>query len=318
MGMTQSKASCIAGAVAVALNVIAACTWAFWSTCEAFHEGWIASSLLGNILMTLAYLLPCIATVLLGVCAVLRPRWIGVACIALGLALVAWWTYACWPIRPFFFTNILTEAAYVLVLLGILYRIASFPRRKLPILLLICVPALVSIACAIEPISRLRTRVDDGILTERTIVGNGVTLKWAPRGPGWPENGCTWNQAVDACRRLSADGLTLEEKPVDIWRLPTIDEAVRSMTRAGENAAGILDQNTMKQAYARNPDKESPLWQPKSKIIYLWTATEAANDRAYFIAANGFVRTRPKTLAMGSHSFRAVRTSVPATDDEPH
>jgi hypothetical protein len=199
--------------------------------------------------------------------------------------------------------------------MGALFFYAEFPWRKMAIFLVTGTPVLIFTACAAEPISRLMTRVDDGIVSARAIKGNGVTLMWAPRGPGWPQKGCSWNDANDACRRLSEDGLHLENSPVDIWRLPTLDEAVRSMTRAGVNAGGVLDKKTITPSYKRNPDKETPLWAPTSRVIYLWTATEAPDNRAYFIAANGYIRTRPKDLAMGSHAFRAVR-NIPEQEEE--
>jgi hypothetical protein len=67
-----------------------------------------------------------------------------------------------------------------------------------------------------------------------------------------------------------------------VWRLPTVDEAVRSMARHGRNSGGVWDAETGKAAYNMIPDKESPLWNVHSQVIYWWTATEIDAERAYY------------------------------------
>jgi len=65
---------------------------------------------------------------------------------------------------------------------------------------------------------------------------------WAPKGPGWPEFVPeTWDDAVRICRYLNEDGLSLAAEPKDIWRLPTVEEAVKSQLRHEKNAGGIWD-----------------------------------------------------------------------------
>ena len=119
------------------------------------------------------------------------------------------------------------------------------------------------------------TRVDDGNRGARLIEGNGVTLIWAPEGPGWnskhPWGGYpSWDmialygvspagsgdkpgyegrhatakdmETTGLCRYLSEDGTTLMTEPQDIWRMPTTDEIVRSLVRGGENAGCTLRQ----------------------------------------------------------------------------
>lgn len=82
------------------------------------------------------------------------------------------------------------------------------------------------------------------------------------------------------CQHLREDGLTLASTPQHIWRMPTVDEAVRSMARHGQNSSGVWDAETAKATYKTRPDKESPLWNVHSQVIYWWTATEVDEKRA--------------------------------------
>ena len=88
-----------------------------------------------------------------------------------------------------------------------------------------------------------------------------------------------------------------------------MDEAVRSMMIHGENAGGVWNPVEAKAVYVRTPDKESPLWDLHSKVIYYWTADTSSRDdaRAYIIVYNGGVFDRVKTESQGSLSFRAVK-----------
>ena len=114
-----------------------------------------------------------------------------------------------------------------------------------------------------------------------------MTLTWAPEGPGWPREGIEWDEAVRRCRYLAEDGLSLAEVPQDIWRLPTADEAVRSMHRDGEHSGGQWDGRSPLPKYNVMPDKETPLWNVHSHVIYWWTGTEIDEERAYMICYNG-------------------------------
>lgn len=88
-----------------------------------------------------------------------------------------------------------------------------------------------------------------------------------------------------------------------------MDEAVRSMMLHGENAGGFWDPLEEKAVYERTPDKESPLWDVHSKVIYYWTADTSVQDenRAYIIVYHGGVFERFKTESQPYLSFRAVR-----------
>jgi len=73
---------------------------------------------------------------------------------------------------------------------------------------------------------------------------------------------------------LNEDGKTLSETIVNVWRLPTVQEAVASLTRNGNNCGGKWNQSLGKATYDMMPDKESPLWKIHSPIVYLLTSKE--------------------------------------------
>ena len=100
------------------------------------------------------------------------------------------------------------------------------------------------IVSGIQPVLRVSQRIDDGNLQARLVPGNGVNLIWAPDGPGWPRTGADWYEAQQVCQHLGEDGLTLAPTPQDVWRLPTVDEAVRSMALHGQNSGGVWDAET--------------------------------------------------------------------------
>jgi hypothetical protein len=121
---------------------------------------------------------------------------------------------------------------------------------------------------------------------------------------------------MKVCTYLTEDGTALADTPVNAWRLPTIDEAVRSLVQHGTNAGGTWDSASGKPSYEVIPDKESPLWKNHSPIIYWWTATEVNDSVAYRVVYNGGVQALPKKTRMGDLAFRAVR-SVPPPSTGP-
>ena len=137
--------------------------------------------------------------------------------------------------------------------------------------------------------------------------GNGGNLIWAPDGPGWPRTGVHWYAAQQVCQYLDEDGLTLALAPQHIWRLPTVDEAVRSMARHGQNSSGVWDAENAKATYRTRPDKESPLWNVYSQVIYWWTATEVDGERANIIVYDGKVWPRAKQFGPAYLGFRCVK-----------
>jgi hypothetical protein len=155
-------------------------------------------------------------------------------------------------------TTLLTA---VPVLVGLVFLVGRPQPKRLAYGISLGLPILIIIGFGVEPVYRVSTRFDDGDRTARLIEGNGVTLLWAPAGPGWTREGLvSWDEAVHRARHLSEDGTAIADKPQDIRRLPTREEIVRSMTRRGQNAGGQWDAQTQRPSYERRPDKESPLW----------------------------------------------------------
>jgi hypothetical protein len=291
----------IMGWLALALSVLITCLWAFWGIIENFHEGWFYDSLARNVaLMFIQYLSPMVIFLILTLVSVRWPR-IGSSLhllMALMLALYFSKSYS---------TGLALITTIPLVLLAALYWFGRPDRRRLAYRLALGLPMLTLLVFCIEPVSRVAGRVNDGNLDARRVDGNAVSLTWAPEGPGWPREGVAWQEAMRRCRYLSEDGTTLADTPQDIWRLPSVDEAVRSMARHGTNCGGVWDPRQTNATYEVRPDKESPLWNIHSPVIYWWTATEVNEKTAYIIVYDGRVWPRNKYNRPGYLAFRAVK-----------
>jgi hypothetical protein len=290
----------VAGWIAVALSTAITCLWAFWGIAENFHEGWYHASWPSNLgLMFAQYLSPMFLIMGVTLVSIFQPR-LGAGLHGL-LALFALW-----------FLGALRNPATVLLVvpllgLGVLYWYARPRPRPLAAGLAIGLPLLVLIVSGTGPALRVSQRVDDGYHGARRVQGHGVDLIWAPEGPGWPLAGADWHTAREACRSLGEDGLTPSHEPQDIWRLPTVEEAVRSMARHGENSGGVWDARAASATYRTTPDKESPLWNPHSQVIYWWTATEVGSGQALIIVYDGKVWPRTKGHGPDYLGYRCVR-----------
>lgn len=98
------------------------------------------------------------------------------------------------------------------------------------------------------------------------------------------------------CCYLSEDGLTLMDEPRYIWRMPTVDEIVRSLVRHGENAGCNWDGESQCADCLVLPDKETPLWAADLSPIYYWAADEYDEHEAYYVAYNGkIISFQPKS-----------------------
>jgi len=296
----RSRKRQIVGWIAVGLSTIITCTWAFWGIVENFHEGWYFESLWANLgMMFIQYLSPMLIFMGVTLLSISWPRFGG------GLhgliALLAIW----------FFKAFSNSATFLIILpligLGAMYWFGRSNPRKVAVSLVVGLPMLTLIISGISPAVRVSQRVNDGNLQARLVPGNGVELTWAPDGPGWPRDGSNWDEARQACQYLSEDGLTLETSSQDIWRLPTVDEAVRSMALHGQNSNGEWNAETTEATYETPPDKETPLWNPYSQVIYWWTATEIDEERAYIIVYDGKVWPRSKQFGPEYLGFRCVR-----------
>jgi hypothetical protein len=279
--------------------------WAFWGIIENFHEGWYYASWLSNVgLMFMQYLSPMLLFMGVTLISLFWPR-AGAGLYGILALVVAW-----------FFGALTNTVVLLLILpligLGALYWYGRPQPRRVAALLTIGLPLLTLITFGIEPAIRVSQRLDDGDRQARLVHGNGLSLVWAPDGPGWPREGADWYGAQQVCAYLSEDGLNVARDPQYIWRLPDVDEAVRSMARHGQNSGGVWDAQSAKATYETTPDKESPLWDVHSQVIYWWTASEADPDHAYTIVYDGEVWPRSKEFGPAYLGFRCVRT--PASD----
>ena len=79
------------------------------------------------------------------------------------------------------------------------------------------------------------------------------------------------------------------------------------MTRHGRNSGGVWDAEASKATYETTPDKESPLWNVHSQVIYWWTSTEVDAEQAYIIVYDGKVWPRAKQFSPAYLGFRCVK-----------
>lgn len=289
----------IAGWAAVILSVTILCFWAFWGINENFHEGWYDRNVWKNVaLMFIQYLSPVLILLLPTLAALKWPRW---SLVFFSVPAVMVWGF-------FGFRNSVAARMVVapLLLMGVLYQLGRPEPRKWAFRAVVGLPLLTTIVCGAVPGWRAIGRLDDGNYGARRVEGNGVTLVWAPEGPGWPDNYASWWDAEENCKRLTPDGHALATSPQNIWRLPTVDEAVRSMTYRGKNAGGLWEAPTATAKYRSWPDKDSPLWKPHSQVIYWWTDTQVDEKRAYRIAYNGQVYAFPKKGWGNYWAYRCV------------
>jgi hypothetical protein len=296
----------VLGWIAVAASTAFAGLWAFWGIVENFHEGWYDASPWRNLGMLLAqYLLPALSFIAAALVAIRWPRVGGGLHGAAALG-VLWFFRGSAPLV------LIPFLAGPLALMGAAYALGRPRPRRWAVACVVLVPLVTLIASGVGPALRVAGRLDDGNRAARRIAADGVDLVWAPQGPGWPADGVSWEEAVERCAHLSADGLRLEAEPQDVWRLPTADEAVRSMHRHGRSAGGMWDAAAARATYEVMPDKESPLWDVRSKVIYWWTASEASAEEAFIVVYDGQVRRRPKHARWGYLGFRAVKDAAGA------
>ena len=218
--------------------------------------------------------------------------------------------------------------------------------RNYRYLLVVSAPILAVVIVSAMKLPQLLTRLDDGFRGVRTVQGNGVTLVWAPQGPGWngkqPGDGYlswdlialygdppvglegkSWSDSADAsaenmertclCGHLDQNGTTLLAKPLYLWRMPTADEIVRSLTRDGENAGCVWQDSEPYAQCRRTPDKETPLWAPVEPPIYYWAADERDSTSAFCVNYAGGLNHQPKSSR--TVGFRCVRDLPRSTGD---
>jgi hypothetical protein len=300
--MGKRRAAPALGWIAVAVTVAFTGIWSYWGIVENFHEGWYSPSLADNLAMLFfQYLSVPLVFMALGLFSLRFPK------IGLGVHVVLA-AGAAWFFRGASFQVLELMIVLPILGLGLLYAFGRPQPRKWAYRLILAVPVLIILCVAPFKLAQVSQRVDDGDFGARLVQGNGVALVWAPRGPGWPDKGVPYDEAEAICRRLSADGTTLMETDQNVWRLPTAEEAVRSMALHGQNAGGAWDEAAKKASYRITPDKETPLWDPHSQIIYYWAGGDTGkDDTAYIVVYDGGVFTRQKISRYGYLSFRAVK-----------
>ncbi len=210
-------------------------------------------------------------------------------------------------------------------------------RRRLRWLVVVGAPLLLAVVMSAAGLTRIALRLDDGDRGARRIAGDGVDLVWAPAGPGW-----NWQQSwggypswdslalygatpvglkqtpegrhataedmarTGLCGYLDAAGTSLTVEPQHLWRMPTIDEFVRSLTRGGEPAGCTWSGAPGSMACRTAPDKETPLWAPDQPPIYMWTSEQSGSD-AWYVNYEGFVAHQSKGFGNPRHGYRCVR-----------
>jgi len=305
----MEKITGVVGWTGIIVSTLLAAWWAWWGTLENFHEGWYHSTLKGNLLLSIAYLLPSMLVISSALLGIKWPRVGGGIHMILGLFLIVWWLWEQWPPKFTTLIHITILSGICLMFLGACYIWGKPESRKIAALIVVGFPCLISVVFAVVPLWRVLHRVDDGQRSIRDITENGVSLTWAPLGPGWPRSGnANFKEAERIASHLSEDGMTISDSFMGIWRLPTVAEVVQSLTRDGKNVSGKWNSVKKSAYYDRQPDKETPLWNPTSTIIYWWTSSRC-NDgsAAYVICYNGKVKKHRLNRRMGSLGFRAVR-----------
>lgn len=298
----MNKKKIILGWIGVGITILFSSFWAYWGAFENFHEGWYSTSIWENLFLLLfQYLL---FTTLFVLLALITLKWKKpglILHILLGILGFVFFSGSHIILRILIITPT--------ILLGLLYYLGNPQPKKWAYRLIISVPLIIILAISIPLGYKVSQRTNDGNFNLRIVEGNQVTLAWAPRGPGWPDEGKSWQEAQDICDYLSEDGLVMMEEKQHIWRLPTVDEIVRSMAIHGNNSGGTWSPETEKATYVKKPDKETPLWDMHSKVIYYWTADTAMKDdqKAYIMTYHGGVFTKKKTDCQVYQSFRAVK-----------
>jgi len=136
-------------------------------------------------------------------------------------------------------------------------------------------------------------------------------------GPGYDGTpGSVRNATVEEFRRynmfrfIDPEGRRLTRTLHDAWRLPGAAELVAVLQYRGACAGGRFDPAAGRAWYERTPDKDAPIWDPGTEVVYYWTATEAGPDTALDLSYSGRVRPVLKTSAQDYRGFRAVRTGA--------
>ncbi|NOX61097.1 MAG: DUF1566 domain-containing protein [Chloroflexi bacterium] len=345
--------SLLPGLIAAGLMILITCLWTFWGVAEMYYEGW------GNPFpIPVFYLVPAAICLSLTVLALLWPRlggWIIVIVGSVFSALILGPRVANGR-APLTALLSWMPVTLLVVLVGTMFIWEGRRRRKIEdvsprerrwrrgaVALALVAPLLVAAGVSAYYLPIVLARVDDGDRGPRRIDGNGVSLIWAPAGPGWnwkqPFGGYpAWNSlalygvepvglegkarkpdgsnaseqdmmTTGLCRYLDESGSTLTPEPQNIWRMPTTDEIARSLVLHGQNAGCVWngEPGRLDCAIKGRPDKETPLWAPDQPPIYYWSGDELDENQAFYVSYNGHVGVQPKSWGNPRHGYRCVR-----------
>jgi len=350
---TRHFARSLPGWIATGVALIAGTMVSFTGAASMFYEGW------GQPFpVPLLYLLPGAACLVLCLVALRWPLAGAVLLLAAGAAGGVWWLLG----------QIERDgvSAQVLMTLAILFgpvvvaaglfllearhrrllraEAAQPPRRwitrNIRYLLVAGVPVLSVATLSAVRLPEVLSRHDDGLRGARLIEGNGVTLVWAPQGPGWnrmerdggypswsmiasygiPPAGVTTTGGIPEsgleradmeqtgiCAYLNEDGTELRGEPSHVWRMPTADEIVRSLTRDGENSGCAWDGQSTHAVCRTPPDKETPLWAPDQPPIYYLAVDVPDEEHALGVNYTGGI-TYHRRSSRGQ-GFRCVKAA---------
>jgi len=268
--------------------------WAFWGIIESFYEGWYFPSFVDNLWLTVSrYLLPIWVLLIPGVIAVYFRRTGAILYISLGVF-----------ISYFFSQWIFFVPLFVIALLR---YTSQLPTKKVSLVFVLGIPMATLFVSGIQPASRIWNRSESDIGIPFTAKVDDEKIIWAPPGPGWPRNGVDWFEASNICLYLSQDGIQISDTIVGLWRLPKAEEIVASTYFRGRPMVGTWSVKQRKAEFKNVPDKEPPLWDPYSPIIYWWTSDEVSMDSALMYSYNAVVFVRSKYHKAGYYGFRAIR-----------
>jgi hypothetical protein len=312
------------GWFAVVVSTVAGSALACWGTRYQLFEGCWAPSTLENIGVAALRLSPAAILAFFALLAIRWPRVGGTlhalaGCGILMLLFIAFSQagYLQDPNKPLISAALVVPMlGLVLIILGPTYAKGRPNPRWLAAVLVAGVPIATSLVSALEPAWRIWHRYDDGNMAAHRVQGNGVDLIWAPAGPGWPQSGDQqFKEAEKIAAHLTADGLSVADSPQNIWRLPKVDEVVRSLTRDGKNAGGQWDPQSGRATYRAAPDKESPLWHVRSPVIDWWTSTpdpvRPDGNVVFIVSYRGAVTKTYAIFARPTLGFRAVKERPP-------
>jgi len=301
--MKKGKIKKIISWIAIVISLTTSSFWSYWGIQEFFHEGWYSRSI-GNMLFLffVQYMSFTIIFTALALVTITYKKAGLILYILVGI------------FSAFFFNGASFEVTYLtlaipFILLGLLFYYGEFIYKRTIKWIMIGLPLLIIIIFGTPLLIRNINRLDDGNYNTRILDCQDKQIVWAPRGYGFPNEGVNWSEAKKACARLSENGQILLKESANIWRLPSVKEAVMCQQKHSKNAGGVWDEQSRQARYKLPPDKETPLWQPNSEIIYYWTAevSQETDEQAYIFTYDGKIYDKDIRYAPNYQSFRCVK-----------